>query len=128
MDMCDRDGVPGAANQRTRFESIEVVDEMGDDHFGDLVWKAGGDSCAVQVFGGALSSRRLTLDLPRCQMVVIWFEIFIPTVRWVQRSGPFTWSGGVAEPDDKNRGTLGRPPSLVVGGIVNAAGMGIRVP
>lgn len=37
-----------------------------------------------------------------------------------------TWSGGEAEPGDESLGILGWPPPLVVGGIVNTAGIGIK--
>ena len=42
MNVRDCDGIPGAAGQRTRPESLEVTDEVGDDHFHDFVREAVG--------------------------------------------------------------------------------------
>ena len=38
----DGGGVPGATGQRARFESLEIVSEVGDDHFDDFIWDATG--------------------------------------------------------------------------------------
>ena len=42
MEVWDRDDVPGAASQRTRLESAEVMDKVGDDHFHDFIRNAAG--------------------------------------------------------------------------------------
>ena len=42
VDVWDRGGVPGAASQRTRLESVEIAGDVGDDHFHDFVWEVRG--------------------------------------------------------------------------------------
>ena len=38
VDAWGRNDIPGTAGQRTSLESIEVADEVGEDHFHDFVW------------------------------------------------------------------------------------------
>jgi hypothetical protein len=78
-----------------RLESVEVVGDVGDDHFHDFIREAA-SRCVrvVRVSGGAVPSRRLMLALPRRQTILIRVERFIPTVRMAQISERFARSGG----------------------------------
>ena len=42
MKVWNRGDVPGAASHRTRLESVEIVGDVDDDHFDDVIWKTAG--------------------------------------------------------------------------------------
>ena len=44
MKVRDGSDVPGATSQRIRLESVEVVSDVGNNHFHDFIWEAGGRS------------------------------------------------------------------------------------
>ena len=68
--------------------------EVGDDHFHDSCGDPWVDSCAIRVPESKLPSRRLILDLPRCETSTIRLERSISTVRMTQRSEKFMRTGG----------------------------------
>ena len=53
----DRDGVPKAAGQRTRFEGVKVVGEVCDYHFNDFKWQAIGFLVRGARFGGRIAEQ-----------------------------------------------------------------------
>jgi len=72
MEVWDRGDIPGAASQRTSFESAEVTDEVGDDDFHDFTWEVVGRIVhSARRVGGAIWSRQLILALPRFQTIIM---------------------------------------------------------
>lgn len=45
VEVGDGNGVPGITGQRARFESLDVVDEIGDDNFHEFVREGAGRLC-----------------------------------------------------------------------------------
>ena len=62
VEMWHRDDVPGAGSQRTRLESAEVVDKVGDDHFHDFVREREGRSACSKSSGGFVTEEAINLD------------------------------------------------------------------
>ena len=61
VEVWDRGDVPGVTSQRTRLESVEVVDEMVDDDFHKFVWKGEGGFTSGKGFWGRVAEQDIEL-------------------------------------------------------------------